>query len=398
MTQPALLPELDDRQISATERPTSVAVRPSAEYDLHGIVGIRLLDASPADLAAVAAQLGPIEAPLSRSPDIVIRFVDQLSVSEPLCLVGVDDAAFDDDVFVILRGKRKTPVRVAIPFETIGGRCEIECEHGAPAVPLLIAIINFSALGHGALPVHASAFRYRGRGVLVTGWSKGGKTETLLGFLANGAEYIGDEWMYLTDGGSRMCGIPEPIRVNDWHLDELPADRRRLGHQQRLRLRALRYLTNGMAAVVGSGGGDTVTWKHFIRRVGDLVERQRYVHIAPRETFGARFGALEAPLDKVVFVGSHASSVITTRPVSGEEVAERIAFSLQQERSNFMSYYRKFRFAFPEKQNRLIDSADDIERERLRQAFENKECYAVHHPYPVSIPALFDAVRPLVEA
>jgi hypothetical protein len=397
MTQPALLPELGDRRIRVTRRPASAAVRPSAEYDLHGIVGIRLVDASATDLAAVAAQLGPIEAPLSRSPDIVIRFVDRLSVSEPLSLIGGDDAAFDDDAFVILRGKRKSPIRVSIPFDTIGERCEIECEHGAPAIPLLIAIINLSALGNGALPVHASAFRHAGRGVLVTGWSKGGKTETLLGFLANGAEYIGDEWIYLTDGGSRMCGIPEPIRVSDWHLDELPADRQRLGHRQRLRLRALRYLTNGMAVLAGNDGGGAGGWRQLVRRVSQVVERQRYVHLAPREAFGARFGGLEAPLDKVILVGCHASSAITTRSVSGKEVAARMAFSLQEERSRFMSYYRKFRFALPDRDNPLIETADDVERERLTKSFENRECHEVLHPYPVSIPALFDAVRPLIE-
>jgi hypothetical protein len=397
MIAPALLPELESPPVRVSERPTGGDARVSAEYDLHGIVGIRLLDATAADLAAVAAQLGPFEAPLSRSPDIVLRFVDHLSVAEPLSLIGVDDAAFDDDVFVILRGKHRSSVRVAIPFDTIGEQCEIECEHGAPAVPLLIAIINLSALGKGALPVHASAFRYAGKGVLVSGWSKGGKTETLLGFLANGAEYIGDEWIYLTDGGDRMCGIPEPIRVRDWHLDELPEYRRRLAPRQRLRLRALRYLANGIAVAAG-GGGDAVMRKHLIRRLADLVERQRYVHLRPREAFGARFGALEAPLDKVVFVASHASSAITTRPVSGKEVAARMAFSAQEERSNFMSYYRKFRFAFPDKNSPLIDAADDIEREQLSDAFENRECHEVLHPYPVSIPALFDAVRPLIEA
>jgi hypothetical protein len=30
------------------------------DYDLHGLAGIRLLDAAPADAAAVTRQLGPI--------------------------------------------------------------------------------------------------------------------------------------------------------------------------------------------------------------------------------------------------------------------------------------------------------------------------------------------------
>jgi hypothetical protein len=395
MTQPALLPELHERRFDVATRATTAAVHPSAEYDLHGIVGIRLLGASPADLAAVAAQLGPIQAPLARSPDIVIRFVDRLSVSEPMSLIGVD-AAFDDNAFVILKGKHKSPIRVSIPFDAIGDQCEIECEHGAPAIPLLIAIINLAALGNGALPVHASAFRHAGKGVLVAGWSKGGKTETLLAFLANGAEYIGDEWIYLADGGHRMYGIPEPIRVSDWHLDDLPADTRRLSLRKRLRLATLRYLTNGLMALAGSGRADPA-WKQLVRRLANLVEGQRHVHIAPRESFGARFGGLEASLDKVIFVGCHSSSAITTRRVSGKEVAARMAFSLQEERSRFTSYYRRFRFAFPDRDNPLIDGAEQLEREGLRKALEDKECHEVLHPYPVSIPALFDAVRPLIE-
>lgn len=398
MSQSVLLPEVGGGELQEAHLTVGKDVSVSAEYDLHGIIGIRLLDASPADLRAVASQLGPFEAPLSRPPNIVLRFVDRVSVAEPLRLIGVADAAFDDDVFLLLRGKHKSRVRVAIPFEKIGAGCEIECEHGAPAVPLLISIINLSVLAQGALPLHASAFRYAGKGVLVTGWSKGGKTETLLGFLANGAEYVGDEWIYLTDGGARMCGIPEPIRVWDWHLEELPAYSRRLAHAARLRLRALRYLNNGLATVAGSGGADAVRWKQVFRRLADFVDRQRYVHLAPRETFGTGFGALQSPLDKVVFVGLHASSAITTRPVSGKEVAARMAFSLQEERSSFMSYYRKYRFAFPGSRNSLIEAVDDVERDQLSRALENRECYEVLHPYPVSIPALFDATRPLIEA
>src|SRR5918997_82180 len=114
-----------------------------ADFDLHGIVGIRLVGASPGDERAVADQLGPIRTPgLDREPDIVIRFV------------------------------------------------------------------NLTALAKGALPLHAAAFTYRGTGVVVTGWAKGGKTETLLGFMAAGAEYVGDEWVYLDANGRHVHGIP----------------------------------------------------------------------------------------------------------------------------------------------------------------------------------------------
>ena len=52
--------------------------RPRAEvldFDLHGLVAIRLVGATPRDAAAVARQLGPVQAVVDREPDLVIRFV-----------------------------------------------------------------------------------------------------------------------------------------------------------------------------------------------------------------------------------------------------------------------------------------------------------------------------------
>ena len=82
---------------------------------------------------------------------------------------------------------------------------------GLPAIPLLVPIVNLTALANGALPLHASAFVHRGTGVVATGWSKGGKTEALLAFSANGARYVGDEWVYVAADGSRVSGIPSPF-------------------------------------------------------------------------------------------------------------------------------------------------------------------------------------------
>ena len=193
------------------------------DFDLHGIVGIRLNNATPGDVAAVRKQLGPIQAPLSRSPDIVICFEDKFSTTSSIRYLGMDDAGFTDDEFLVFRGKHQSRIKVKIPFQKIGNQqCEIICESGLPAVPLLVAIINLTAISRGALPLHASAFNYEGRGILATGWSKGGKTEMLLTYAAKGAEYIGDEWVYLSGDGQYMYGIPEPIRVWNWHLQQMP--------------------------------------------------------------------------------------------------------------------------------------------------------------------------------
>ena len=162
------------------------------DLDLHGILGIRLIDPSAGDIAAVVGQVGAVPRPLSNEPEVVVRFVDRVRLPSGVRFIGLDDAAFDDDRFYVLRGKGRARTAVQVAFEGIGERCEIVCESGTRHVPLLVAIVNMTALSKGFLPLHASAFAYDGTGVLVMGWTKGGKTETLLAFMANGAAYIGD--------------------------------------------------------------------------------------------------------------------------------------------------------------------------------------------------------------
>src|ERR671933_790459 len=90
------------------------------DYDVHGAAGVRLLDASAADAAAVDRQLGPIRAPLRGEPDIVVRFVDALATSGPLRLLGVGEAAFTDDAFLLLRSRHKARARVRVDLATVG--------------------------------------------------------------------------------------------------------------------------------------------------------------------------------------------------------------------------------------------------------------------------------------
>jgi len=365
------------------------------DYDLHGLAAIRLLDATPADAAAVTRQLGPIQATLARQPDIIIRFVDRLSTSSPLRYLGVDDAGFTGDAFLVLRSKHKAQVRVQIPFEQIGHGCEIVCERGLPAVPLLIPILNLTVLANGALPLHASAFIHKGVGALATGWAKGGKTETLLAFMANGASYVGDEWIYISSDGRQMYGIPEPIRVWNWHLQDLPRYWALVGRRDRARLRGLNLLVRALDRA--SAGGRDSALRRLIRRVTPLLKRQLYVHLQPHKLFGQQASPLTSPLEKVFFVASHESAEVTVQPADPQVIARRMVFSLQEERMEFMAYYLKFRFAFPDRRNELIEQAEERQRQVLQRVLADKEAYTVYHPYPVSIPALFEAINPFLQ-
>lgn len=367
------------------------------DFNLHGLVGIRLVDATDRDRATVMRQIGPIAAPLHRSPDIVIRFVDELPPTGTLQLIGLGDAGYDDSAFYLLRSKHKSAARVKVAFETIGDRCEIVCERGVAAVPLLMAIINLTVLARGGLALHASAFRHRDTGVLVTGWSKGGKTELLLAFIEHGAEYIGDEWIYIAADGSSMFGIPEPIRVWDWHLEQLPGYRASLAGSERWRLAALRHTHRacaGTAALARAGSG----LRRNMLRVANLVDRQRYAFLSPERAFGRPLGALAASIDRVVFVGCSADDRTRLDRVSPFWVADRMVHSLAEERSVLDAGYRRFRFAFPEKRNRLLENAAALEHERLQYLLADRPCFSLMHPYPPSIREMYQAATSIIPA
>jgi hypothetical protein len=366
------------------------------DFDLHGLVGIRLLDASARDAAMVARKLGPIQAPLPGEPDIVIRFVDRLQTTSPIRYLGLDDAGFTEDGFLVLRSQHGVRAKAQVALGQIGkGGCEIICESGLPLVPLLIPILNLTALSKGALPLHASAFNYEGTGVVTTGWSKGGKTETLLAFMARGATYVGDEWVYISADGQNMYGIPQPIRVWDWHLRQLPQYRARVGRSDLMRLRMIKtFETMGRATERNNHNGSSSI--SALDRLMSLLKRQRYVDLAPHDLFDGGCGSLSGKFDRLFFVVSHESADITVQPIDPREVARRMVFSLQYERLDFMSYYYKFRFAFPKAANEFIEQTEELQREMLIRMLAGKDTYVVYHPYPLPIPALFDAMSPLI--
>ena len=362
--------------------------REPVSFDLHGLAGVRIENGDPSDVAVVSRQLGPLRRQLDRPPDITIRFVDRLEPASRLHYLGAREAAWADDGFYLLRS-RKQPAMVRLPIDRIGGPCEVVCERGLPAIPYLIAILNLAVLASGALPLHASAFELDGRGVLVTGWSKGGKSELLMAATRAGARYIGDEWVYLTAGGE-MYGIPEPVRLWDWHLDQLPDVRARLGRGDRLKLRALPLAGRVDAALPGAILRSLPG--RLLHRAVPVIDGQRHVDLPPERLFGP-LGTLSGRLDHVLFVVAAAGDAITVEPVAPEDVARSMVFSLLHERLDLATIYLQARFAFPDLANPHLDGLERLQRERLTAFLAGRPAHRIVHPYPVDFGAFLDAAR-----
>lgn len=366
----------------------------SIEYDLHGLVGIRLVEVTRADALTVERQLGLGRISLNREPDIAIRFEQEAGSAAPLQLVG-EDAGFNGDGFFVLTGSGRALKRVRIPFDGLGGPCQIHCQSGIRGVPFLIQAINLTMLGKGLLPFHASAFSFKGKGVLVTGWAKGGKTEALLAFMAMGADYIGDEWVFLSPDGPFAYGIPQPIRIWEWHLEALPAYRRLVGARARTRWRAIGAAERALG-MIGRLVPDSGTRPGAADRAVSLLHRQRFVLLRPVELFGSRACSLAGPVQKLFFMTSQEGSRVRCTPIDPVDVVRRMGFSLRYERREFESMYLKYRYAFPGKPNQFIEGASAREEELLPKVLGDMQAYTVSHPYPAPIPALFDVMAPAI--
>ena len=362
---------------------------PHADFDLHGFVGIRVVDPRPGDVETVTRQIGPLVGTLEGMPDITVRFVDDLPDPGPMTYAGWPDSAASGDAFYLLRGRDGVAARTLLPFEDVGSRCEIVCERRAGHVPHLLAVINMTALAKGVLPLHASAFTYRGTGVLAMGWAKGGKTETLLAFAARGAQYVGDEWVYLTpDGG--MHGVPEPIRLWHWHIAQLDALRARLPATTRARLRSLPSVA---AAAAGLGGALPGLPGSVLRRAAPVVRRQAYVQVPPATLFGPESVVLHGRLDTVLLVASSDRDVVDIEPLPGSVVAAHMRASLEEERSPFLQAYRQFRYLFPERRSPVVEAAPATEERLLEQYLGDRPAHLLRHPYPVRLESLVAPVE-----
>lgn len=368
------------------------------DYDIHGLLGIRLHGAAPADVEKVSGHLGLAPAPLPGEPGIVIRFVDALPIDAPLCHLGLDDVGFTDSQFVLLRSRNLARARMKMAFETFGERIEVTCESGLPAIPLLRPLINLAMLVRGIVPVHAAAFEHSGKGVLVTGWSHGSKTGTLLSFMADGAKFVGDEWIYLDTDRDRMVGLPDHLEARPWYLRELPSYRQHAGRSERLRVavadRMARWLAPRLPA---SERHNSLTGK-IVRLAHHALMNQQSIHFRPEALFGREACTLASGVDVVIVAISRDSPEISVQPTPIERVATQMAASFLFEQDSLLSCYQKYRFAFPDRRNVLLDRAEGLYRDHALRALTGKKIYTLLHPYPVRIHALRGAVRPLLEA
>ncbi len=381
----------------AAQQPVSgeVGSSSSATYDWHGVVGIRLIDWRQSDIRGVERQLGLQKTGLDRPPDLTVRFVDRLPLMGGLAHLG-SDAAFAGDAFLLTAGADRRPV-AQVPFASLGSSCEILVVRGASAIPLLVPMLNLTALQRGYLPVLASAFVYGGMGVLVAGGESGGTTGTLLGFTSRGATYVGDGWVLVHPDGRAMYGLPAPMQVTATYLRALPEYRARLDMRTQRRMRLLGSLLR-LAKWVPVGVAGTSVTARARGRVEARLAAGLTARVSPHRLFGAASRLSAGSPDIVVVARRVESGGVEVTPIRPVDVVRRLTPLLENEWRELDRYYKLYRSAFPSRRNELIEKKMSRLESGLQMALKDKRAYEVRYRPPVPIGEIVRVVEPLISS
>ena len=362
-------------------------------HGVHGLVSIELIGASEAQQRALVRQLGPSRATPDGPADIVVRFLDRLPRAASLTYLGSREAAYDEHAFYLLDGDA---AMTRIDLARAGQALEIVCERAVKAVPLLVPLLALRLIARGYVLVHASSFVHRGRGVLVAGWEGGGKSELLLPFVANGADYLADEWTIVGGERAMLHGVAAHAQIWDWQLRQLPAVRKRLSPSRRARVRSAAMLERLSKRAAGHSGA-----QHPVARALGLLDpgfhNNARVCGSPEALFGGRVAFAPAPLDVAFLATVVEDPASRVRSIEATEFAARIVRSLASERRALTAAYTSFRFAFPERRSEAIDQASDAEEALLERALAACPTYALEHPKPLVLQDLYDVALPLCE-
>ncbi|MGD8306773.1 MAG: hypothetical protein PVF17_08980, partial [Ignavibacteria bacterium] len=362
-------------------------------FDLHGIVGIRFKNPSDIDIKYISNLLSPFKSNLKREPDITVIFKENWELGE-LTYLGLNNAAFNEHGFYILSSGR-TPLKVKIPFEQIGNKCEIVCEQGIIGIPLLNYIISLTFLKKNYLPIHASAFSYNKSNSMMIGWSKGGKTEALFSFIQNGAEFIGDETVFLSTSGKKIFGMPVPVSIWEWQFKEIKELIPRLSMQQRILFNGIHCYEFIYKTLKKIG----LKKNAIVRLLGDALpslSNQLNIRVAPDKIFKDKVSWDKHTLHRVILAVSHSNNETSIKEYDAESICSRMISSNLYEFEPFYSYYTKFKFAFPGVKNDFLENVPKLYEELIPQAISDIKTYKLAHPYPISFNKLFHVMEPVL--
>jgi len=373
-----------------SESKSETTLKNKIDFDLFGIVRIRLENPSVDDIKSMKKQIGFEPSEIENEPDIIIRFTSDF-VTQDFTFLDINSAGFTKDDFYLISGEKPFK-KIKIPFEKIGSKIEIVCEHGMKSIPLLNHIINFTLLGKNYLPLHSSGMSFNGKGMLIMGWAHGGKTSALMSFAMHGARYVGDDWVILSPEENLMYGLPLPISIKEWQFSQIPKLLPPKNAKQKM-IFGIIHSIDFVHKCASKIGMNKIALINLLGDVLPTLKKQLKVQIPPGKIFGDRIEKNGTPLNFVLLTLSHGNEEIRIEECDWEEVVERMINSNKFEQISMFKFYEVFKFAFPNRKNEFLENSIQLQHQLLTKALMNIKSFKVLHPYPVEFEKLYSQLN-----
>ncbi|MBA3404431.1 MAG: hypothetical protein H0U13_07100 [Gemmatimonadaceae bacterium] len=324
---------------------------------------IRALNCPPRARGVLRSLLG-IERRHEGPADIRVRFVERISWSNDQRRAG-PDAVWDGRHF----GVRQPGGWLLIPFADLDEPSyELMCEQGVSGLPILRSLLQIQALRKGFVPVHGSAFLYRGLGFIATGWPRAAKTGMMLAAVDGGGAVIAAENACVDPESLLLFKATEPVRTRAWHVRQLGSDRL-VGANTRTRLLfADRMLEAATRFGVKRG---------FLSHVHAAATRRNSVDMWAGPL---RYASSAIRLGAIVFlISTRGGHVSASNSNNRQLAAQRLLLLFEEELIQLSSHYHRYRFLVPSENRSLIDDARTRYQHLLGGLLQRVTCHEVLH-------------------
>lgn len=251
---------------------------------------------------------------------------------------------------------------VIVNFDDFGPGCRLSCGPDTSALELL-PWINLLLPEAQVVSMHASAFTWKGEGVVVTGNAGSGKTGALLAAIHQGAGAVGDECLWL-NRNANLRGLLVEMEIRADYFRELPHLRTEVSTAARYRVFIYDLLARGVRPFL-----PTLSRKFAGRARAhvqpDIVRR----HLAPGAT-----------IDRLFVSETHPGSAFQVYPVEIEDTVSRLVEIQSLEFMRQREHYARYRDDSEGRQNEWMEGLMLRYENLFRDALQGTKTYIVEHP------------------
>lgn len=371
----------------------------SIDYDLHGHVGIRLLNAPPPIARSLSMGLAPTVLP--GTPNLLVRFSERASIKDdrpagPNEKLHTDQADGTHADNLVLRD-RHLRTRARIHWSDGGARWSLECCRSIKDLQLWMPILQVAAFEAGLLAVHAGACRYRGRGILCAGLPDSGKTGVVLALAAQGATLVGDDCIFISPAKDRLYGLLQPFGVRLQYLEQFPVFCQAV-EPTGLRRAQFFALLRRFGECLGRGAVGKMLRCRFTHRINQALASRERVIFDPSSALADNRFCTDAAFDLCLLAVRSQSQRVRVESVRPQEMAKRLAVLFDLELAPLRLAYQQHRVASRASPIELLDHAVPLGEHRLAAALAAKPCLIVHQSAGTPLQAIYEAVSPFIES